>query len=79
LTFSEYEKIARGANRPQPSAPANLGAIEESEATGEVAALYQHFREHFGRPDVPGILKCFATHPPLLRHMMDLSESLIFA
>jgi uncharacterized peroxidase-related enzyme len=79
LTFSEYEKIARGANRPQPSAPANLGAIEESEATGEVAALYQHFREHFGRPDVPGILKCFATHPPLLRHMMNLSESLIFA
>jgi uncharacterized peroxidase-related enzyme len=79
LAFSEYEKIARSANRPQPSAPANLDVIEESEATGEVAALYQHFREHFGRPDVPGILKCFATHPPLLRHMMDLSESLIFS
>jgi uncharacterized peroxidase-related enzyme len=28
---------------------------------------------------VPGILKCFATHPPLLKHMMDLSEQLIFA
>jgi uncharacterized peroxidase-related enzyme len=53
--------------------------IEESEATGEVAALYQHFRAHFGRLDVPGILKCFATHPPLLRHMMDFSESLIFS
>jgi uncharacterized peroxidase-related enzyme len=53
--------------------------IEESAATEEVAALYDHFRTHFGRPDVPGILKCFATHPPLLRQMMDLSESLIFA
>lgn len=79
MAFSEYEKIARIANRPQPSAPANFAVIEDSEATGEVAALYQHFREHFGRSDVPGILKCFATHPPLLRHMMDLSESLIFA
>lgn len=78
MAFSEYEKIARNANRPKPSAPANLGVIEENQATGEVAALYQHFREHFGRPDVPGILKCFATHPPLLRHMIDLSESLIF-
>jgi uncharacterized peroxidase-related enzyme len=53
--------------------------IEESAATDEVAALYAHFRTHFGRPDVPGILKCFATHPPLLRHMMDLSEQLIFS
>ena len=79
MAFSEYEKIAQSANRPQPSAPGNLDVIEESEATAEVAALYQHFCEHFGRPDVPGILKCFATHPPLLRHMMDLSESLIFA
>jgi uncharacterized peroxidase-related enzyme len=43
-----------------------------------VSALYAHFRTHFGRPDVPGILKCFATHPPLLRQMMDLSEQLIF-
>ena len=43
------------------------------------AALYDHFRAAFGRPDVPGILKCFATHPPLLKHMMDLSEQLIFA
>jgi uncharacterized peroxidase-related enzyme len=57
----------------------NLSSIEESAATGEVAALYDYFRTHFGRPDVPGILKCFATHPPLLKHMMDLSESLIFA
>ncbi|HUD57488.1 MAG TPA: peroxidase-related enzyme [Terracidiphilus sp.] len=79
MAFSEYEKIALSAGRSKPSAPTNLDVIEESEATGEVAALYQHFREHFGRPDVPGILKCFATHPPLLRHMMNLSESLIFA
>jgi uncharacterized peroxidase-related enzyme len=75
----EYEKIAQAFCNPRQSAPSNLSVIEESAATGELAALYNHFREHFGRSDVPGILKCFATHPPLLKHMMDLSESLIFA
>jgi uncharacterized peroxidase-related enzyme len=79
LAFPEYEKIAQSAQKPASFAPANIAAIEETAATGEVAALYDHFRTHFGRPDVPGILRCFATHPPLLRHMMDLSESLLFA
>jgi uncharacterized peroxidase-related enzyme len=76
LKLPEYEKLAR---KPKPSLPANLACVEPEEATGEVAALFDHFRSHFGREDVPGILKCFATHPPLMRHMMALSESLIFA
>jgi uncharacterized peroxidase-related enzyme len=78
MSLVEYDKIAR-SGRKQPVVSTTLPVVEESNASGEVAALYQHFRSHFGRPDVPGILKCFATHPPLLRHMMDLSESLIFA
>ncbi len=79
MLFPEYEKIAKSVRRSGAPTHANIGLIEESAATGEVAALYDHFRTHFGRPDVPGILKCFATHPPLLQHMMDLSEQLIFA
>ena len=79
MTFPEYERIARMVDRTRSSGSTNLHVVEENEATGEVAELYQYFRSHFGRPDVPGILKCFATHPPLLRHMMDLSEGLIFA
>lgn len=75
----EYEKLAHTFRNPEKSAPSNLAVVEECAATGEVAALYDYFRAHFGRPDVPGILKCFATHPPLLKHIMDLSESLIFA
>jgi uncharacterized peroxidase-related enzyme len=61
------------------SSSTNLPVVEEDIAGDEVAALYDHFRSHFGRPDIPGILKCFATHPPLLKHMMDLSGSLIFS
>jgi uncharacterized peroxidase-related enzyme len=79
MALPEYERIARTAGKPAEQARPNIAAIEESTATGEVATLYEYFREHFGRPDVPGILKCFATHPPLLRHMMELSERLIFA
>lgn len=79
MALPEYEKIARLGRNAGPHAPGNIALIEESAATGEVSALYDNFRTHFGRPDVPGILKCFATHPPLLRHMMDLSQQLIFA
>jgi len=79
MAFPEYERIARSAERFSSRAPANIAAVDEITATGEVGALYAHFRLHFGRPNVPGILKCFATHPPLLRHMMDLSEDLIFS
>jgi uncharacterized peroxidase-related enzyme len=79
MALPEYEKIAQAARDFRQPALANLPLIEEGEAGEEVAALYDHFRNHFGRPDVPGILKCFATHPPLLRHMMDLSEHLIFS
>jgi uncharacterized peroxidase-related enzyme len=79
MGLPEYERIANSNWRSGRSVPLNIPAIEESEATGEVAQLYEHFRSHFGRPGVPGILKCFATHPPLLRHMMELSEDLIFS
>lgn len=79
MALPEYERIADSVWKPGRVVSTNLASIEERAATGEVAALYDYFRTHFGRPDVPGILKCFATHPPLLKHMMDLSESLIFA
>jgi uncharacterized peroxidase-related enzyme len=79
LAFPEYEQLSRSIGRPRASRSRNLPGVEEDEAAGEVSELYAYFRSHFGRADVPGILKCFATHPPLLRHMMALSESMIFA
>ena len=57
----------------------NLPIVEEASAPPEVCALYAQFRERFGRTHVPGILKCFATHPPLLEHMMGLAESMLFS
>jgi uncharacterized peroxidase-related enzyme len=55
-----------------------LPVVEEADASGKVAELYQRYRKHFDRPAVPGILKCFATHPVLLQHMLGLAEDLLF-
>jgi uncharacterized peroxidase-related enzyme len=52
--------------------------VEEDTATGAVARAYADYRERFGREHVPGILKCFATHPPLLEQMLALASSLLF-
>lgn len=78
MVHPESERISQLESPKPSSSSTNLPVVEEDAANDEVAALYDHFRSHFGRPDVPGILKCFATHPPLLKHMMDLSGSLIF-
>ena len=56
----------------------NLPVIGEADASPEVAKLYTQFRETFGRPKVPGILSCFATHPPMLEHMLGLAQSMLF-
>jgi uncharacterized peroxidase-related enzyme len=57
----------------------NILIVEEKAATGAVAEAYADYRTRFGREHVPGILKCFATHPPLLKQMIDLASSLLFA
>jgi uncharacterized peroxidase-related enzyme len=75
----EYAAIAAASEQLNHRPPRNLAGVSETDAAGEVAELYEHFRAHFGRPNVPGILQCFATHPPLLKHMMDLAEDLIFS
>jgi uncharacterized peroxidase-related enzyme len=78
LIYPENDRRSQLASPKLSSSSSNLPVVEEGDAGDEVTALYDRFRSHFGRPDVPGILKCFATHPPLLKHMMDLSGSLIF-
>jgi uncharacterized peroxidase-related enzyme len=52
--------------------------VDEDAATGAVAEAYADYRAHFGRDQVPGILKCFATHPPLLEQMIALASTLLF-
>jgi uncharacterized peroxidase-related enzyme len=52
--------------------------VEEDAATGTVAEAYADYRTRFGRDHVPGILKCFATHPPLLKQIIAVASTLLF-
>lgn len=77
MTIPEYERLAKNGGSHSIQA-ANLPAVDESCASPEVQRLYAEFRKDFGRPQVPGILQCFATHPPLLEHIMGLAKSMLF-
>jgi uncharacterized peroxidase-related enzyme len=76
MIMREYQNQALGELSPTQSA--NLPIVNDDDATPEVERLYTKFRTDFGRPHVPGILRCFATHPPLLEHMMGLAQSMLF-
>ena len=78
MTTPEHQRFAEGSTS-RPIGAANLSVVDEHSAPPEVAHLYAQFRQDFGRSQVPGILKCFATHPPLLEHMMRLAQSMLFA
>jgi uncharacterized peroxidase-related enzyme len=77
MLIPEYQKLAESESSA-PVQAANLPVVGEASAPPEVAQLYARFREAFGRPQIPGILQCFATHPPLLDHMMGLAQSMLF-
>jgi uncharacterized peroxidase-related enzyme len=62
----------------KPQQATTIPVVEEDAATGAVAAAYADYRARFEREHVPGILKCFATHPPLLEQMIALASSLLF-
>ncbi len=78
MPLPEYQKLAE--NRPTtPIQATNLPLKDEADASREVKQLYEQFRQTFGRPEVPGILQCFATHPALLEHMMGLAQTMLFS
>lgn len=62
----------------RPNTAANLPLVSEHNAPAAVAQLFAQYRRDFGRTQLPGILQCFATHPPLLEHMMGLAQSVLF-
>jgi alkylhydroperoxidase family enzyme len=45
--------------------------VQESEATGETAAIYDEVRAVFGIPWVPDIVKLVSTRPDFLRVVLE--------
>jgi uncharacterized peroxidase-related enzyme len=79
MSTSQQEVVSGLGHAAKSPTPLYLHVIEEADATGEVAEAYQYFREHFGRPIVPGILKCFSSSPEMLRIIIQLGQSLVFS
>lgn len=54
--------------------------IEDDEASGELAEIYQAFlKTRPDRPQMPGILKCFSQRPDFLRRVIEFSNELHFS
>jgi hypothetical protein len=54
--------------------------VNEQQASGELAEVYRHWFEHNpGRPEIPGILKCFSQRPDFLRDVMEFSYRVHFS
>ena len=59
--------------------PLKINLIEDADATGELAEVYDQWRAKSGRPHVPGILKCFSHRPDFLRDVIQFSNTVHFS
>jgi len=65
---------------PEPTSyETKIRIIEDAEATGETAAVYEEWRTATGRHQMPGILKCFGARPDFLREVMQFSNTVHFS
>ena len=54
--------------------------IDEDNASGELAEIYQTFRsENPDRDQIPGILKCFSQRPDFLQRVIQFSREIHFS
>ncbi len=56
-----------------------IDLIEDADATGEVAKVYDEWRQKSGRQKMPGILKCFSHRPDFLREVIRFSDTVHFS
>jgi alkylhydroperoxidase family enzyme len=75
------ERSAQATEVPplQQATEEKIRLIEDAHATGETAVVYEEWRKHSGRQNMPGILKCFGYRPDFLRQVMDFSNTVHFS
>jgi len=74
--IAEYSQEKRVIN---PDNGTKIKLIEDHDAAGEVAAVYDEWRAKSGRQKVPGILKCFSHRPDFLRDVIKFSDTVHFS
>ncbi|HEY3705915.1 MAG TPA: hypothetical protein VGL22_12685 [Terracidiphilus sp.] len=62
-----------------PNEELKIPVIEDRDAAGEVAAVYDEWRAKSGRAMMPGILKCFSHRPDFLRDVMKFGDTVHFS
>jgi uncharacterized peroxidase-related enzyme len=62
-----------------PEHETKIKFIEDREAAGDVAKVYDEWRAKSGRQQMPGILKCFSHRPDFLREVMKFSDTVHFS
>ena len=66
------------ARHRAPATSANLPLVPEDTADPALLDSFQHYRDAFHQPTLPGIVRCFATNPALLRGMMEIASGFLF-
>lgn len=61
-----------------PKGP-RIRIVQESEATGEIAAIYDEVRSVFGMPMVPDIVKLVSTRADFTRVLLEGYKAMFFA
>ncbi len=77
-TFPMSKSQQRAAEL-QSGSTEKITIIEDGDATGAVAEVYDEWRAKSGRQLLPGILKCFGHRPDFLRQVMDFSDTVHFS
>ncbi|HEV2273095.1 MAG TPA: hypothetical protein VGR96_02955 [Acidobacteriaceae bacterium] len=62
-----------------PKEPTKINLIEDADASGLVATVYDEWRAKSGRTQMPGILKCFSHRPDFLRDVMKFGDTVHFS
>ncbi len=77
--MSEEKKLLMPDYIQEVSRGLKIKQIQDNEATGETAVVYDEWRKHSGRTQMPGILKCFGQRPDFLRQVMQFSNTVHFS
>ena len=71
--------MAEDERKRAPSDAMKIRVVEDADAAGEVARVYDEWRAKSGRQQMPGILKCFSHRPDFLREVMSFSDTVHFS
>lgn len=77
LPLKKNDAVAPARHRAAASSTI-LPFADERTAGEEIRQLFARYRERFGRPDLPGIVLCFARNPALLKGILDIAENFLF-